>query len=85
MSGGGCIFPKEGKAFGGLSFHYWDDRALVYQNLRFFHGQELEGMQRTSLSDDGKMLVYEQELSSGGVTKRHKDGFPFAPQAATTG
>ncbi len=62
---------------GNHSFHYWDDKALVHQTLRIFGGQELEIMERTWRSEDGATLVYEQELSSGGLTKRHEERFPF--------
>jgi hypothetical protein len=42
-------------------------------------------MERISLSDDRTALVYEQELSSGGVTKRYEEQFPFrdAPETKT--
>jgi hypothetical protein len=78
MFGGGGVFPREGKGFSNHAFHYWDDKALVYQSLKVFDGQELEAMERISLSDDDRMLVYEQELSSGGLTKRHEERFPLA-------
>ena len=80
LIGGGNVFPREGKAYGNHAFHYWDDRALVHQTLRVFEGQELEAMERISLSDDRTMLVYEQELSSGGLTKKHEERFPFRYQ-----
>lgn len=77
LVGGGNVFPRKGKEYGNHSFHYWDDKALVHQTLRIFEGQELEIMERTSRSQDGATLVYEQELSSGGLTKRHEERFPF--------
>jgi hypothetical protein len=77
LIGGGNVFPREGKAYGNHAFHYWDDKALVHQTLRVFEGQELEAMERISLSDDHTMLIYEQELSSGGLTKKHEERFPF--------
>ena len=85
LVGGGNVFPREGKAHSNHAFHYWDDKALVDQTLRVFEGQELESMERISLSDDRTTLVYEQELSSGGLTKRHEERFPFrdAPEQKT--
>ena len=80
LIGGGNVFPREGKAHSSHAFHYWDDKALVHQTLRVFEGQELEAMERISLSDDRTMLVYEQELSSGGLTKKHEERFPFRQQ-----
>jgi hypothetical protein len=82
LIGGGNVFPGEGKSYGNHSFHYWDEKALVNQTLRVFEGQEL---QRILLSNDRTMLVYEQELSSGGLTKRHEERFPFrdAPEPMT--
>lgn len=80
LVGGGNMFPREGKEYGNHSFHYWDDKALVHQTLRIFEGQELEIMERMSRSQDGATLLYEQELSSGGLTKRHEERFPFRQQ-----
>jgi hypothetical protein len=77
LFGGGSVFPREGKEYSNHAFHYWDDNALVHQLLRVFEGQELEIMERISRSEDGASLVYEQELSSGGLTKRHEERFPF--------
>jgi len=78
LVGGGSVFPKEGRVSGDHSFHYWDDKALVHQTLRIFEGQELEIMERVSRSQDGATLVYEQELSSGGLTKRHDERISFS-------
>ena len=81
LIGGGSVFPREGKAHSNHAFHYWDDKALVNQTLRVFEGQELESMERILLSNDRKMLVYEQELSSGGLTISHQERFPFRDAA----
>ena len=77
LVGRGRVFPKEGRVSGNHSFHYWDDKALVHQTLRIFEGQELEIMERVSRSQGGATLVYEQELSSGGLMKRHEERFPL--------
>jgi hypothetical protein len=78
MGGGGQFgFHPEHGSFGSHSFHYWDDKALVYQTMRHFSGQEVEQMERLSFSEDGKQLRYQQELSSGGHTVRHEETFPF--------
>jgi hypothetical protein len=77
MAGGGGLFPKDGETYGRNAFHYRDDKALVHQTLQFFAGQELEIMERMSCSEDGTMLTYEQELSSGGRRLRNKAEFPF--------
>ena len=85
LIGGGNVSPRQGKSYGNHAFHYWDDKALVHQTLRVFEGQELESMERISLSDDRTALVYEHELSSAGLTKRHEERFPFrdAPEPKT--
>lgn len=80
LVGGGSVFPREGKANANHAFHYWDNKALVHQSLRVFEGQELESMERISMSDDCTTLLYEQELSSGGLTKKHEERFPFRQQ-----
>jgi hypothetical protein len=77
LVGGGSVFPREGKEYSNHAFHYWDDKALVHQTLRVFEGQELEVMERISLSAERGTLVHEQEISSGGLTKRHDERFPF--------
>jgi hypothetical protein len=65
-------------AFGRQSFHYWDEQALVYQTLQSFEGQEIEIMERLSFYADQTTLVWDLEISSGGHTVRHQDGFPVA-------
>lgn len=50
--------------------------AQIHQTLRIFEGQESE-MERVPRSQDGATLVYEQELSSGGLMKGHEERFPF--------
>src|ERR1035441_2933917 len=50
MAGGGSVGMHEGTPFGRQSFSYWDDKALVHQTLQLFDGQELEIMERLSLS-----------------------------------
>ncbi|HLO00694.1 MAG TPA: hypothetical protein VK208_19710, partial [Pyrinomonadaceae bacterium] len=58
-------------------FHYWDDKALVYQTMRYFSGQQFEEMERLAVSEDGTQLLYEQEATSGGKTFRRQEAFPF--------
>ncbi len=78
MGGGGGIGFDAGRgSFGNHSFHYWDDKALVYQTIRYFSGQEFEEMERLAVSEDGTQLLYEQEATSGGKTVRHQEAFPF--------
>jgi hypothetical protein len=85
LFGGGHIFPRQGKGFSNHAFHYWDHEALVYQSLNVFDGHELEAVERISLSGDGRTLLYEQELCCGGLTKKHENRFPLAPQSADEG
>ena len=80
MGGGGGIgFDSERGSFGSYSFHYWDDKALVYQTMRCFSGRDLEQMERLAISDDGSQLIYEQEIASGGRTVRREEVFPIVP------
>jgi hypothetical protein len=58
----------EGTPFGRQSFSYWDEKALVQQTLRSFDGQELEIVERLSISPDCTKLSWVLELSSGGRT-----------------
>jgi hypothetical protein len=58
------------------SFCYWDDKALVYQTLRYFSGQQIEQMERIAISENGSQLLYELELSTGGRTLRIQEAFP---------
>ncbi len=53
-----------------------NDGALVSGFAGFFSGQEFEQMERMAISDDGRQLLYEQELSSGGRTVRCEEAFP---------
>jgi hypothetical protein len=76
MGGGGISGLHEGVPFGQHGFRYWDDKALVNQTLHSFDGQELEIMERLSLSPDRTKLFCVMELSSGGRTVRHEEEFP---------
>src|SRR5436190_18274423 len=58
--GGGFGFDSERGSFGSHSFHYWDDKAVVYQTMRFFSGHQIEQMERLAISADGSQLLYEQ-------------------------
>jgi hypothetical protein len=75
--GGGFGFDTERGSFGSHSFHYWDDKALVYQTMRYSSGQQVEQMERLAISEDGTQLLYEQEIASGGRTVRREEAFPF--------
>jgi hypothetical protein len=75
-SGSGFFDEHEGVPFGRQGFHYWDNKALVYQSLQNFDGQEIEIMERVSLSPDRTTLVCSLEIASGGQTVRHEDAFP---------
>ncbi len=78
MGGGsGIALDKDGAAYGHHSFHYWDDKALVYQTMYQFAGHQLEIMQRLSIPEDKTKLLYEQELSCEGRTVRRTEEFPF--------
>lgn len=76
MGGGGSLGEHEGIPFGRQGFHYWDDKALVYQTLQFFDGHEIEIMERLSFSPDRTRLICAWEISSGGHTVRYEDAFP---------
>ncbi|WP_211256357.1 hypothetical protein [Edaphobacter aggregans] len=79
-TGGGTGFASmhEGTPFGRQGFHYWDEKALVHQSLQSFDGQEIEVMERLSFSPDRSTLICALEISSGGHTVRHEDGFPIS-------
>ena len=74
--GGFSSVDKDGGAFSSHSFHYWDDKAIIYQTMRYFSGQQLEQMERLAVSEDGTQLLYEQEITSGGRTARRQEAFP---------
>ena len=78
-TGGGAGFSSErdGVSFGRQSFHYWDDKALVYQSRQHFDSQEIEIMERLSFSPDHVSLNVTLEVSSDGHTVRHEDTFPL--------
>jgi hypothetical protein len=78
MSGSGNMGLHEGTPFGRQGFSYWDDKALVYQSLQNFDRQEIEVMERSSFSPDRTTLICALEISSGGHTVRHEDGFPVS-------
>lgn len=78
MGGGGWSGMHEDPPSGRQEVHYWDDKTLVYQSLNHFDGQEIEIMERLSLSPDRATLICALELSSGGKTVRHEDAFPLA-------
>jgi hypothetical protein len=78
-TGSGFLGEHKGIPFGRQGFHYWDDKALVYQSLQHFDGQEIEIMQRLSFSTDRTALICSLEIASGGQTLRHEDAFPIQP------
>ena len=67
----------EGTPFGRQSFSYWDEKALVQQTLQSLDGQELEIMERLSISPDRTNVLWVIELSSGGRTVNYTDEFPI--------
>ena len=77
MGGGGSMGMHEGARFGRHGFSYWDENALVHQTLQSFDGQELEIMERLSISPDRTKLSCVLELSSGGRTVNYKEEFPI--------
>lgn len=77
MVGGGSMGTHEGTPFGRQGFSYWDEKALVHQTLQSFDGQELEIMERLSISHDRKKLSFVLELSSGGRTVNYTEEFPI--------
>ena len=77
MGGGGGMGMHEGTPFGRQGFSYWDDKALVNQTLQSFDGQELEIMERLSISPDRTKLSCVLELSSGGRTVNYTQEFPI--------
>lgn len=79
MGGGGSMGIHEGTPFGRQHFSYWDEKALVHQTLQSFDGQELEIMERLSISPERTKLSCVLELSSGGRTVNYTEEFPIAP------
>ena len=82
FGGGGFSGMHEGEPYGRHSFGYWDEGALVEQVLQSFDGQDIEIMERFSLSPDRTKLFCQLELSSAGYTVRHSDEFPVSRPAA---
>ena len=82
MGGGGSVGMYEGTPFGRHEFSYWDEKALVNQTLQLFEGQELEIMERFSISPDRTKLYCALELSSGGRTVNYTDEFPITKAKA---
>jgi hypothetical protein len=77
MGGSGFVGrAPHGGGFSNKSFHYWDDRAIVYQSLRSYSDQIMESMERLSTTPDDSAFVYEVELSSGGRIVRYREEFP---------
>jgi hypothetical protein len=76
MSGGGSMGVHDGTPFGRHGFSYWDEKALVNQTVQSFDGQELEIMERLSISPDRRKLSCVLELSSGGRTVNYTEEFP---------
>ena len=82
MAGGGSMGMPQGTPFGRQGFSYWDEKALVHQTLQSFEGQELEIMERLSLSPDRTRLSCVVELSSGGRTVNFTEEFPITKKEA---
>jgi hypothetical protein len=82
MAGGGSMGMHQGTPFGRQGFSYWDEKALVHQTLQSFDGQELEIMERLSLSPDRTKLSCVLELSSGGHTVNFTEEFPITKKEA---
>ena len=82
MSGGGSTGIHEGTPFGRHGFSYWDEKALVNQTLQLFDGQELEIMERLSMSPDRTKLSCVLELSSGGHKVNYAAEFPITKEKA---
>ena len=76
FGGGGFYGMHEGTPYGRHSFGYWDEKALVEQALQSFDCQDIEIMERFSLSPDRTKLLCRLELSSGGYAVQHSDEFP---------
>jgi hypothetical protein len=78
LGGSGFREMHNGAPFRRDGFLYWDGDALINQTLQSFEGQEIETMQRLSISPDRKKLNCITELSSGGRRVRHEDEFPLS-------
>jgi len=78
LGGTSSLGNHAGVPFGRQCFQYWEDKALVFQTLQSFDGQEVEIMERLAFSPDRTTLVLNLELSSGGHTVQHEDGFPIS-------
>ncbi len=80
MGGGGNMGIHEGVPYGRHGFSYGDEKALVHQTLQLFDSQELEIMERLSISPDGTRLLCVLELSSGGHKVNYTVEFPITKQ-----
>jgi hypothetical protein len=77
MGGTGFLSEHEGVPFGRQGFQYWDEKALVYQTLQMFDGQEIEIMERLSFSPDRTKLICSLEIASGDRTANYTEEFPI--------
>src|SRR5579875_2538591 len=50
MGSAGSFGEYKGRSFGRRSFHYWDDKALVYQSIQHLDGHEIEVVERLSVT-----------------------------------
>ena len=82
MTGGGSMGMHHGTPFGRQGFSYWDEKVLIHHTVQSFDGQELEIMERLSLSPDRTKLSYALELSSGGHTVNFREEFPITKKEA---
>lgn len=82
MGGGGIMGIHEGAPYGRHGFSYWDEKALVHQSLQLFDSQELEIMERLSISPDRTKLSCVIEVSSGGRTVNFTEEFPITKKEA---
>jgi hypothetical protein len=74
--GGGFSFDFKGRPTGKLSYKYTNLDECFEEPLRFVVGQEIEIQERFALSDDGKELLYEQIIKSGGRVEQSTESFP---------
>jgi hypothetical protein len=75
--GGGFGVDLQGRPNGKMYFSYSDDGNSVEEKLHFIAGQEVEIRDRFAISDDGRRLLYEQLVKSGGRHVTREEEFPF--------
>jgi len=64
----------------GGSYSWQENRAHVTHKMHLYEGHEIDFVDRVELSDDGKTLIYEQEVYAEGRSVTRREEFPVMNQ-----